>query len=66
MVVAAEVAVRGGLGVDRAAQVEVAQDRGRAQVEVLAHELLDPRDRAACSVPKQSIAIETGCATPIA
>src|SRR3954464_14379185 len=44
-VVAAEVAVRRGLRVDRAAQVEVAQDRGRAEVEMLAHELLDPRHR---------------------
>ena len=35
MVVAAEVAVRGGLRVDRPAQVEVAQDRCRAEVEVL-------------------------------
>src|SRR5581483_4051160 len=31
-VVAAEVAVRGGLHVDRAAQVEIAQDRGGTQV----------------------------------
>src|SRR3954469_11173182 len=43
-VVAAEVAVRGGLRIDRAPQVEIAQDRGRPQVEVLAHELLDLRD----------------------
>ena len=66
VVVAAEVAVRGGLRVDRPAQVEVAQDRGRAQVEVLADELLDPRRPATCSVPKQSTRTENGCATPIA
>ena len=36
VVVAAEVAVRRGLRVDRATQVEVAQDRRRAEVEVLA------------------------------
>src|SRR5262245_28983114 len=42
VVVAAEVAVRGGLRVDRPAEVEVAQDRGRPQVEVLVDELLDP------------------------
>ena len=34
---AAEVAVGGGLGVDRLEQVEVADDRGRAQVEDLEH-----------------------------
>ena len=45
VVVAAEVAVRGGLRVDRPAQVEVAQDRARAQVEVLLDQLLDPRHR---------------------
>src|SRR5579859_2880644 len=42
-VVAAEVPVRRGLRVDRAAQVEIAQDRGRAQVEVLADEVDDVR-----------------------
>ena len=36
------------------------------QVEVLAHELLDPRDRTSCSVPNVCTAIETGRATPIA
>src|SRR5579864_1410692 len=41
--VAAEVAVRGGLRVDRAPEVEVAQDRGRTQIEVLANELFDLR-----------------------
>src|SRR5258706_3972091 len=44
-VVAAEVAVRRGLHVDRAAQIEIAQDRGRAQVEMLADERLDLRHR---------------------
>src|SRR6476659_8393289 len=44
-VVAAEVAVRGGLRVDRAPKVEVAEDRGRSQVEVVVHEILDLRDR---------------------
>src|SRR5581483_5602928 len=44
-VLAAEVPIRGGLRVDGAAQVEVAEDRSRPQVEVLAHERLDPRDR---------------------
>ena len=53
MVVAAEVAVRGGLRVDRAAEVEVAQDRGRPEVEVLADELLDPRHGRRCSVSKR-------------
>ena len=61
---AAEVAVRGRLRVDRAPQVEVAEDRARAQVEVLPDELLDARGRR--SVPKHSTSIETGCATPIA
>src|SRR6476661_8733379 len=41
-VVAAEVAVRRGLGVDRAPEVEVAEDRRGTQVEMLLHELLDP------------------------
>src|SRR6266511_6080256 len=41
VVVTAEVPVRGGLREDRPAQVEVADDRARAQIEVLAHELLD-------------------------
>src|SRR5689334_16352252 len=44
-VVTAEVAVRGSLRVDRSPQVEVAEDRRRAEVEVLVDELLDPRDR---------------------
>lgn len=45
VVVATEMPVGCRLGVDRPAQVEVAQDRGRPQVEVLAHEFLDLRDR---------------------
>ena len=60
VVVAAEVAVRGGLRVDRAAQVEVAQDRGRAQVEVLADELLDPRDRDVLGVEAARRGSRTG------
>ena len=66
VVVAAEVAVRRGLRVDRPPQVEVAQDRRRAEVEVLV-------DRAPRSAPtgialgaEGRTAIETGCATPIA
>ena len=42
-VVAAEVAVRRGLRVDRPHEVEVADDRAGPEVEVLADELLDPR-----------------------
>ena len=64
-VVAAEVAVRGGLRVDRAAQVEVAHDRGRAQVEVLADELLDPRDGTLLGAEALD-EHRHGCATPIA
>src|SRR5690606_38182597 len=37
----AEVAVGGGLGVDRTQQVEVPDDRGRTQVEDLQNRLLD-------------------------
>ena len=68
VVVAAEVAVRGRLRVDRAAQVEVAQDRRRTQVEVLAHELLDPLAASGRTARCRSVStcIETGCATPIA
>src|SRR5579862_1464712 len=44
-VLAPEVPVRRGLPVDRAAQVEVAEDRRRPQVEVLADERLDLRHR---------------------
>ena len=42
---AAEVAVRGGLAVDRAAQVQRRDDRGRSQVEVVLDEALDVRVR---------------------
>ena len=66
VVVAAEVAVRGGLRVDRPAQVEVAQDRGRAQVEVLGDERLDRASTGSFSVPNVSTSTENGCATPIA
>src|SRR5687767_5448872 len=41
LLVAAEVAVRRGLAVDRPAQVEVAHDRCRAQVEDVTHGSLD-------------------------
>src|SRR3970282_2244666 len=45
VVVAPEVAVGRRLRVDRPEQVEVADDRRRAEVEVVPYELLDPRDR---------------------
>src|SRR3954449_7378485 len=45
VVVAPEVAVGGCLAVDRPAEVEVAQDRRRTQVEVLLDERLDTLDR---------------------
>src|SRR5437588_146518 len=45
VVVAAEVAVGGRLGEDRPAQVEVAQDRRRPQVEVVADETFDAINR---------------------
>src|SRR5438874_6412182 len=44
-ILAAEVTVRRGIRVDRAPQVEIAEDRRRPQVEVLADELLDLRHR---------------------
>src|SRR5205823_4151180 len=44
---APEVAVGGGLRVDRAEQVERAEDPGRAEVEVLADQLDDPGGRNA-------------------
>ena len=65
MVVPAEVPVGGGLLVDGAAQVEVLENRGRAEVEVLADEP-SIRPTGIRSVPKQSISIETGWDTPIA
>ena len=62
---AAEVAVRRGLAVDRARQVELADDRGRPEVEDVPQ-----RRRAAsgrrCSVPNVSTMSDTGCAVPIA
>src|SRR4029079_15779880 len=42
VVLAAEVAICGRLAEDRAGQVEVADDRAGAQVEVLLHQLDDP------------------------
>src|SRR5712691_3096296 len=44
VVVPAEMTVRRGLRIDRAPEVEVAEDRRGTQVEVLLHELLDPAD----------------------
>src|SRR5947207_15886700 len=41
-VVPAEMTVRRRLGIDRTTEIEVAKDGGRTEVEVLAHELLDP------------------------
>ena len=64
-VVAAEVAVRRRLLVDRAAQVELLDDRGRAQVEVLLDQL-PMISSSTLSVPNVSVMIETGCATPMA
>src|SRR5438067_13342739 len=46
-VLAAEVAVRGGLRVDRPEQVEVAQDRRRPEGEVLSDQALAPAGRHA-------------------
>src|SRR5205807_5652310 len=43
-VFAAEVAVRRGVRVDRPPQIEIAEDRRRPQVEVLADERLDLRN----------------------
>src|SRR6266545_7433514 len=45
VLVATEVAVRGGLRVDRSPELEIADDRSRAEVEVLADEVGDPRQR---------------------
>ena len=44
-VLSAKVPICSGFCVNRPPQVEVAEDRCRPQVEVLAHELLDPQDR---------------------
>ena len=66
MVLAAEVAVGGGLLVDRPVQVEVLAERARTQVEVLVDQLARSRRAAIFSVPNVSTMTETGCATPIA
>ena len=66
MVVAAEVAVGGGLLEDRPVQVEVSAEGAGPQVEVLADEPRRSRRREICSVPKVSTITETGWATPIA
>ena len=66
VVVAAEVAVGGGLLVDRPVQLELLAERARAQVEVLVDELRRSCSRPIFSVPNVSTITETGCATPIA
>ena len=58
--------VGGGRPVDRPAQVEVAHDRGRAQVEVLDDEAGDLVAGRCGRVPNVSTSTLTGCATPIA
>ena len=63
---APEVPVRGGLAVDRAGEVEVADDRRRPEVEHLADGLRDERPGSTCSVPNVSSIMDTGCAVPIA
>ncbi len=65
VVVAAEVAVRRGLLVDRAVQSQLLAERARAQVEVLATSSVI-RARPSFSVPNVSTITDTGCATPIA
>ena len=65
VVLAAEVAVGGGLLVDRPVQVEVLAEGARAQVEVLVDQPRRSR-RATFSVPKVSTMTDTGCATPMA
>ena len=65
VVVAAEVAVGGRLAVDGTAQVEVAEDGRRTQVEVLADEPLDGRELDLLGA-LQSTITETGWATPMA
>ena len=64
--VAAEVAVGGGLLEDRPVQVEVADDRARAQVELLARRSAISSASGSLPVPKVSTISETGWATPIA
>ena len=66
MIVAAEVAVGGGLLVDRPVQVQLLAEGARAQVEVLVDELGDLGAADLRSVPNVSTITDTGCATPIA
>ena len=66
MVLAAEVAVGGGLLVDRAVQLQLLAEGARAQVEVLVDELRDLSRAPIFSVPNVSTITDTGCATPIA
>ena len=63
--VAAEVAVGGGLAVDRAPQVQRLHQGGRAQVEVVTDQAGD-RGPVIFSVPKVSMSRDSGRATPIA
>ena len=63
---ATEVPVRGGPAVDRAQQVEVADDRGRAQVEDLADRRRSGGRPGTVSVPNVSTYRPTGLALPIA
>ena len=64
-VLAAEVAVRRGLLVDRAVEPQVLAEGAGPQVEMLVDELQD-LPRPIFSVPKVSTITDTGCATPIA
>ena len=66
LVLAAEVAVGGGLLVDRPVQVQLLAEGAGAQVEVLGDELGDLARGRSFSVPNVSTITETGCATPIA
>ena len=65
-VLAAEVAVGGGLLEDRPVQVEVPAERRRAQVEVLVDQASTISASGSLPVPKVSTISETGWATPIA
>ena len=60
-----EMAIGGGLAINRSAEVEPLNDPGRSQIEVAPDEALDHLF-VTCSVPKVSKLIETGSATPIA
>ena len=66
VVLAAEVAVGGGLLEDRPAQVEVADDGARPQVELLAGRASRSSASETLPVPKVSTISETGWATPMA